>query len=307
MSDSRSEFTPRRSRMGLLATLVVLALAVGIGLMVYAVSNSGGWFLRQPAPADPNPQRAQAYNPPQPAPAAPPIVADDPATLAARQSALAAQLAAIEARTAAVSIDAAGAADRAGRAEAILIAFAARRSVERGVPLGYLEEQIRTRFAAAQPRAVTTILQSARQPITLEDLRQGLDANAGELTSGGDEDLLTSLGREIRNLVVVHEAGTPSPLPADRLARARRLLDAGQVNAALAEVRRLPGARLAGAWLAAAQRYVDTRRALDLIESAAVIGQPTLPPVVPAVAVQPVPAPQPAAPATETTPTPPAP
>ena len=48
------------------------------------------------------------------------------------------------------------------------------------------------------------------------------------------------------------------------------MLDAGQVGAALAEVERLPGAGQAGAWVAAARRYIETRAALDAIESAAV-------------------------------------
>ncbi len=290
MSDTRPpEFAPRRPRIGMVAILVGLALLIGIALMIYAVQTSGGWFSR--TPTKPVPAEATIeYNP------APPqstmsaaAAAVDPATLESREIGLAAQLAALEARTAAVSIDASAASGQAGRAEAILIAFAARRAIERGMPLGYLEEELRRRFGAAEPRATLVITESAHDPLTLEDLRQGLDANAAELLSAKDEDLLSSLSRELRSLIVIHDAGTPSPILADRLKRARRMLDAGQVGAALAEVQRLPGAGQAGAWIAAARRYIETRGALDEIESAAVLGR-TSPVIATPAAPQPLPA-----------------
>jgi thioredoxin-like negative regulator of GroEL len=77
--------------------------------------------------------------------------------------------------------------------------------------------------------------------------------------------------------VIVRKAGTPSPLPEDRLDRARRLLEGGQVEAAHAEVARLPGARQAGNWLAAAKRYVVARHALDILENAAIQGSAAQP------------------------------
>lgn len=293
MSDTRpSAFAPapRRSRWGLLAVLIGLALLIGIALMVFAVQRSGGWFMRPSAAAQQPQQPVVDYNPAPPQSASgqsAAAAAVDPVMLATRESALAAQLAALEARTASVATDVAGASGQAGRAEAILIAFSARRAIDRGVGLGYLEEQIRARFGAVQPRATLIVIQSSRQPLTLEDLRQGLDANSADLISGVGGDILSALGTELRNLIVIHDAGTPSPRPADRLARARRMLDGGQVAAALAEVRRLPGASKAGAWIAAAGRYVDTRRALDTIESTAILGQAaaTPPPPAPAAAL----------------------
>lgn len=286
MSDTRqSEFAPRRPPIALITILVGIALLVGVALMIYAVRSSGGWFVR-PAAAPAQAQAGSDYNPEQPRTGPPPptaaAAAIDPVTLATRESVLSGQLAALEARTATVAVDAAGAASQAGRAESILVAFAARRAVDRGVPLGYLEEQLRQRFGTVQPAATLAIIRSARQPLTLEGLRRGLDANSDDLLTGGDGGgLLAGLGRELRNLVVIHDADTPSPIPADRLARARRMLDAGQIEAALAEVRRLPGAAKSGAWIAAARRYGDTRRALDLIESAAILGRASAAPVPP--------------------------
>ncbi|WP_374146622.1 hypothetical protein [Sphingomonas sp. 28-63-12] len=198
----------------------------------------------------------------------------DSDALDARQTAIAAQLATLEARTMTIDQEARAAAGNAGRAEALLIAFAARRALDRGLALGDIEAPLKRRFGGAQPRAVTTILASARAPVTLEDLRMALDAIAPELTSGVATDgWWTSLRREISSLIVIRHEGTPSPRATDRLARVRRLLDAGQVEAALAEVARLPGAPQAKAWMTAAGHYIEAHAALDTIETAAIIGQ----------------------------------
>ena len=281
MSDRRPELV-RRPGLGLVALLVILMLGAGVALMIYAVRSSGGWILR-PAPAETTPAPALNFTPAQPQPAAPPLpqAPADPALLATRETALAGQLAALEARTAAVSLDADSAAGQAARAEAALVAFAARRAVDRGIGLGYLEPQLRERFGAARPRAVSVLIAAARTPVTLESLRQSFDASAGDLTSGGNRDTLASLWRELSTLVVIHDAGRPSPLPADRITRARRLLDDGRVEAAMTEVRRLPGATHAAGWLIAAQRWVDAHRALDVIEAAAILGQASPPPAPP--------------------------
>lgn len=277
MSEWRPADVPMSSRrLGPVAILVGIAIVIGLALMTWAVARSPGGFpggRSQPVATLPN------YDPAPPLGIAPsPAASFDPLTLAARESALAARLAALESRTAAVATDAVGAAGQAARAESVLVAVATRRAIERGAPLGYLEEQLRIRFGTTQPRATTILIQAARQPVTLETLRQGLDANAADLVGGGGGDWFSSLGREFGRLVVIRPAGAPSSLPAERLMRARRLLDAGQVEASLAEVRRLPGAVDAGAWMAAANRYVETRHALDAIESVALMGQSPVPP-----------------------------
>lgn len=161
----------------------------------------------------------------------------------------------------------------AGRADALVVAFAARRAIDRGIGLGYIEGQLRERFGATQPRAVATVIKAARAPVTIEDLRLGLDSIGPDLVSGGHGDFWSGLRNAVANLVVLHKEGSPSPRPSARMARARRLLEAGQVEAALAEIERLPGASGAQRWLAAAHRYVDARRALDVIETAAILGQ----------------------------------
>lgn len=253
----------RRSRMGPAVLIAALVLAVGLGLMIYAIRNEPGWLRRgETQPNVSAPARATA----QQAPSA----SVDPQTLSARETALAAQIASLEARAATIGTSASDAEGRAGRAEAILIAFAARRAIDRGLGLGYLEEQLRLRFPAAA-REAAAVIRASRNPVTLETLREGLDAAAPTLLAR-ESSWWGGLGAELRNLVVIHEAGTPSPLPADRLARVRRLIDADRIEDALAEAQRLPGAANAGTWTAAAKRYVDAHRALDQLETIAIVG-----------------------------------
>ena len=265
---------PRRSRIAPLAIVVLLAFVIGVALMWLAMRDGARWLPKDGAPTDapspaPSPLPVIAAAPP---PTTATAAAIDPLTLSTRESALAAQIAALEARAATISSDAQTAGDQAGRAEAILIAFAARRALDRGVGLGYLEEQLRQRFGRTQPQATYTVIEASRDPVTLEALRQALDANAAVLLSGTGGGWFDGLTRELRSLVILHDASAPSPLPADRLARARRMLDARQVEPALAEIGRLPGAAQATNWITAARRYIDARKALDALEGAAIVG-----------------------------------
>ncbi|TCP35538.1 hypothetical protein [Sphingomonas sp. BK235] len=249
----------QRSRMGPVIVIALIAFAIGLGLMAYAMRD-GLWGRTSTPTAAPSP--------------APAPITPDLATLALREAALAAQLANLEARAARIDGESAQAEGHAGRAEAILITFAARRALERGVGLGYLEGELRRRFGASFPREVNNVIRNARTPVTLEDLREGLNAAAPTLLAT-QSDWWAGIGSELRSLVVIHRAGTPSPLPSDRLARARRQLGSGNVETALAEVERLPGAANAGNWTAAARRYVEARAALDSLESAAITGAAT--------------------------------
>ncbi|MDB5674473.1 MAG: hypothetical protein JWM65_1455 [Sphingomonas bacterium] len=257
--------------------LIAIAFAIGLAVMALAAHYYVRWSsAAQPAAATgavaPG---ALAPNTVTPAPAPPGTTID---ALSARENELGGRLAVLESRTVAVDEDARAAAGNAGRAEALLIAFSTRRMLDRGQPLGYLEDQLRSRFGGRQPAAVGAILQAARTPVTLEDLRAGLDGVAPLLATGAANDgWLASFRREMGSLIVIRHAGTPSMLPNDRLARAHRALDAGQVEAALAEVAHMPGAASADAWIKAARSYVGARQALDLLETAAVQGQASRP------------------------------
>lgn len=269
----------RGPRPGATIALILLAFAAGLILMAYAMRNLS-WFGGTGTPA-PRAVTAKPGGTTTDAPGndAARTAAADPVALATREAALAAQLATLEARAAAIATDSAAAGTQAGRAESILVAAAARRAIDRGQPLGYLEEQLRTRFGASEPRAVTVLITAARQPVTLESLRQGLDTLSPELVVNASDGWWEGLRQELGRLIVIREASAPSSNPNDRLARAQRLLDGGQVEAARAAVARLPGANAASAqaWQRAARRYVLARQALDLIENAALVAPVTAP------------------------------
>ncbi|WP_182911902.1 hypothetical protein [Sphingomonas cavernae] len=216
----------------------------------------------------------------------------------------------LEQRMARISVSAEAASGNAARAEGLLVAFAARRALDRGVALGYIEGQLRDRFGNSQPREVATVIAAARQPITLEELQISLNELGPELAGGGaDASWWDGFRREMSELFVIRKAGTPSPAPTERLSRAKRRLAGGQVDAALAEVARMPGRARAENWMAAARRYIEARRALDAIETAAILSPRTLrtpepapaAPTAPAPEALPAPQPVPATPAAPTT------
>ncbi|HEX6072409.1 MAG TPA: hypothetical protein VFY95_05320 [Sphingomicrobium sp.] len=161
----------------------------------------------------------------------------------------------------------------AGRADALVVAFAARRAIDRGVALGYLENLLVDRFGDQHQRAVGTIIAASHQPVRLNDLIAEYEALGPELRRGGPEDSWwTNLQREIGSLVEIHRADRPSPSANARYERAMQRLSSGDVDRALAETMRLPGAARASGWVAKARRYVAAHRALDEIESAALLG-----------------------------------
>ena len=180
------------------------------------------------------------------------------------------RVAGLEARLAQIDAQAANASNNAARAEGLLIAFAVRRAIDRGVGLGYLEGQLRERFAESQPRAVAAIISAAQAPVTLDVLRQQLDVLTPALAGGGpDESWDSAIRRTLGGLFIVRKATSPSPAPDDRVARALLALDGGQVDTALAEVARMPARAAATDWMTTARRYIEAHRALDILEAAA--------------------------------------
>lgn len=182
------------------------------------------------------------------------------------------QVASLETRLAQLASQADAAASNAARAEGMLIAFAARRAIDRGQPLGYLEGQLQLRFGNAQPNAVATIIEGAQNPVTIDLLRQQLEDLAPRLVSGSAKPgLWNRIENEMGSLFVIRATGTPPPMPEMRLDRARMHVNAGRIEAAMAEVRRMPGSAMAKKWLEQAERHVAIQRALDLVETAAIL------------------------------------
>jgi len=190
----------------------------------------------------------------------------------------------------------------AARAEGLLIALASRRAIERGMPLGTLEDQLRLRFGDAQPNAVRLVIEAARQPVTLDRLDAGLESQAAKLQqAAADENGWDRFARQVSGMFVVRRSASTSEQPAHRLAQARLLLRSGQVEAAANLVAGLPGAQAASGWIAEARRYAGAQQALDQIEAAAILEPRELQDGAGQRIEQPSPAIQPVAPAGEAT------
>lgn len=195
-------------------------------------------------------------------------VISDPAL----EAALSRRVAELENRLSRINVQAQAASGNAGRAEGLLIAFAARRALERGSPLGYIEEQLKTRFGEAQPNAVATIIAASKKPVTMDQLRAGLeDLSADTLGQDPSEGWWTRTKREFGEIIVLRREDTPSPAPSQRLERARRYVDSGRVETALVEIRKLPNQAAAQQWTELADRFIKARQALDFIETAAIL------------------------------------
>jgi hypothetical protein len=255
--------TPRRRSWVAPLLLACLAFALGIGGTVAAMRNwdaMAGW-IRPEAVEAPQPVLVAAKPPPvivQPAPLADPALAEHVNELQAR-------LVTVEARADAITSNAA-------RAEGLLIAFAARRALDRGQSLGYLEGLLRDRFGERDAASVAQVIAASQRPVTLLQLREGLDALRPKLVARNPEEgLWTGVRRELSGLFVLRHADQPSQAPTDRFLRATQALEEGQVDAAAAEVARMPGASGAADWLAQARRYVLARNALDRLETAALL------------------------------------
>ena len=275
-----------------LTSVLVLALIAFVAGLILA-----GWVLSRwdgaaqylgvapmPAPV----RAAPPVRAPVPAPSPTPGATPAPERLVIDPE-ISRRVAQLEQGIATISNQSRAAVGNADRAEGLLVAFAARRALDRGVSLGYLEGLLQQRFGQSNRAAVATIITASRQPITLEELQTGLQDVAPVLVGGGpDQGWWPALKTELGSLVRIRREGTPSTLPAERLQRANRRLDAGQVDVALAEVLRLPAHESAAPWIAAARRYVSARRALDTIETAALL-DPRNPPARPLTPVVPAP------------------
>lgn len=202
-----------------------------------------------------------------------PQIGDDDALSAnaEQQDVMDVRLAVLEQRMARLDLQIEAAAGNAGRAEALLITFAARRAIDRGMPLGYLEDQLRLRFGEAKPNAVETVIAAGQNPLTRDMLRQRLAAIGTDFDGSEKDGFITRMRREMSELFVIRRAGAPSPAPRKRMERARWFVESGRVEPAVAEVSNLPGAAGLDEWIADAEQYIRTQQALDLLETSAIL------------------------------------
>ena len=275
--DSRQ--SAARSRRGPAVLLAILVL-IGLGGGAWYSWHSG--WLRAALPSIGAPATPPAATP---SAATAAIVAQGnliQGNMIATNVALAdatARLTALQTRLAELNQQALSASGQATRAEALMVAFAARRSVERGQPLGYLETALRTRFGETQPTAVDQIVAAAQKPVTLPGLNEEFTTLEPRLAGGPtNERTWDWMSRQLGSLFIIRHDDMPSPAPESRIARARAALAGGRVDQAIAEIERLPGKDAATDWLAHARDWVMTERALDQIESAA-LSTPTVAPI----------------------------
>ncbi|MCB2047552.1 MAG: hypothetical protein KDE32_04915 [Novosphingobium sp.] len=260
---------PRRSSRGQLL-VALLAFLLGAALV--------GWIVWQGYLEDFFPAREPAAK----------VAEVQPATAASEEQANAeverqleavggveGRLAMLEDRLSRLDLQANAASGNAARAESLLIAFAARRMIDRGQPLRYLADQIQLRFANAQPRAVRTILEFAKDPVTVDQLSARLEALSPDLTGASpDASFFDKALADLSDLFTVRREPSEVIGPEAGVERARVMLRAGRIDDAVAQIQRLPGAPAADKWVSDARRYAEVQRALDLIETAAML-EPT--------------------------------
>lgn len=254
-------------------------LLIAVALILAGAAGAAWAFARYDSAARffgvaPEPQQAAASAPSgqtdQPRPAT--------VTAAAPDAAVDRRIAALENRLRRVEGSTQRVEGSAGRADALLVAFAARRAVDRGVALGYLEPLLVDRFGTSHPRAVATIVTGAQSPVQLGQLIADYRELGPALrASPPGEGWWTQFKRELGSLIEIRRDDRPSGRPDARYQRALTLLEDGEVDAALAETMRLPGAARADEWVRKARAYVAVHRALDQVESAALLGRSARP------------------------------
>ena len=247
--------------------LMIVLLLIGAAGAVWALSRWEGaatFFGVRPV------VQAPAAQPVRLQPASSPPIAMQPTPVPPAEAM--ARVGELEARIARVESATTRAEGSAGRADALLVAFAARRAIDRGVALGYLEPLLADRFGRTHQQAVATIVTASRRPVRLDQLVTDFEALEPALKKGTpDESLWAGVRRELGELVTIRRSDRPSPRPSPTYDRARARLAAGQVDQALAEAMRLPGIAGADKWVADARTYVAAHRALDEIETAALL------------------------------------
>jgi hypothetical protein len=261
-----------KAKRGFFWPAIVLLIAFLLGIVAAALAFRHWTSLDKLI--HPTPVNQPAVSVPVVAPR--PVVVQQPAppsdpALDERVASIESHIDAIEARAAAASGD-------ADRAEGLLVAFAARRALDRGQPLGFLEGMLRERFGGSDATSIAQIIAAAQRPVTLAQLQDGLEALRPTLVQRGpDEGLWQGFKHELATLFVLRRADQPSTIPAERFARAQHALEQGQVDVAAAEIARMPGAARAMDWLGQARRYMLARNALDRIETAALLKPPPAP------------------------------
>src|SRR5689334_7224899 len=164
----------------LLVALVLVLLGAAVAVWALARYQPAARFLGvtpaapQALVAPPKPSRSNL--------AAPPTPMERPTGTQSDR------IASLEARLQQVENATQRAEGSAGRADALVVAFAARRAIDRGVALGYLENLLVDRFGADHRAAVATVITASHQPVRLDDLISEYGSLGPDLRRGGPQD-----------------------------------------------------------------------------------------------------------------------
>lgn len=265
--------TGSRSRGGVFF-VAFIAFLLGGALVVWAAQDGLlNKLLPQRTEEQAQDQQQPAAEPaPTPARALPAATAPASPEQLSSLSSVEGRLALLEDRLSRIDFQTDAASGNAARAEGLLIAFAARRMVDRGEPLSYVADQLRLRFTNAQPRAVQTVIEFSKNPVTIDELSARLEALSPELSENqSNESLWQKARREISALFVVRRESSTLLTPTARIDRARLMLTARRMGNAISEVERLPNAQAAQTWIADARRFQDVQDALNLLETTAML------------------------------------
>lgn len=258
----------KSSRTRILLGAMLVAFLIGVALTAVVVGTGTlDWVWNGTAKVAEQPAGQKV-----PLAATSPLAAPLPSSVPAAQSGLDARIAGLEQRMAQFDLQSQSSVGNAARAEGLLIAFAARRAIERGQPLDYLQSQLMLRFGSLKGNPVNAVVAASKQPVTVEQLMGRLDDLAPAIVKD-DEVSWASVKRELSELFIVRNESSPSPLPEDRVSRARLRLQAGNFDGAIGEVEKLPGGGRpeTKAWITDARRYSNAMKALDAIEQAAIL------------------------------------
>jgi hypothetical protein len=173
------------------------------------------------------------------------------------------------------------------QAEALLLVLNARRALEAGKPLGDLATRLQMTFGQAQPQALATINNVARDPISNAKLLKDFDAIAPRLS----QPTGTAWDRaryEISTLFVLRRADAKPTALAARVEKAREAIISGDIAAAARMVKALPAKEAAYDWLAEANRAILVGQALDSLDRAAAFGAAPAPVIAPPAPVPPI-------------------
>lgn len=165
---------------------------------------------------------------------------------------------------------------------AMLLAMAARRSIENGKPIAPLLPQLQVTFGTTQPQALAVLAKTGEQPLSNAALLSEIEILAPALSRPAGTGW-ERIKYEMATMFVLRDSDRATPPSIARTARIRQNLIAGETETAVRLVRAMPGAANAADWIAKAEQAIAVQQALDILDHAAIksITAPAMPLITP--------------------------